>query len=107
MGKREPSTSLFSSSWTEFKREIYVARNTTMRLVVEALLQRGKGPVQIQILAAILVILEVEIVAIFAVLIPIVGLGASLWWAGRDIMRGTMRHFQNLTLNLLSLLPHT
>ncbi|KAL2331481.1 hypothetical protein Fmac_019062 [Flemingia macrophylla] len=26
---------------------------------------------------------------IFAVLIPIVGLGAFLWWAGRDIMQGT------------------
>ncbi|XP_058773791.1 uncharacterized protein LOC131648009 [Vicia villosa] len=26
---------------------------------------------------------------IFAVLVPIVGLGAFLWWAGRDIMKGT------------------
>ncbi|XP_054816388.1 uncharacterized protein LOC129316137 [Prosopis cineraria] len=26
---------------------------------------------------------------IFAVLIPIVGIGAFLWWAGRDIMQGT------------------
>ncbi|KAF7822768.1 putative transmembrane protein [Senna tora] len=26
---------------------------------------------------------------IFAVLIPVVGLGAFLWWAGRDIMQGT------------------
>lgn len=26
---------------------------------------------------------------IFAVLVPIVGIGAFLWWAGRDIMKGT------------------
>ncbi|KAK2430995.1 hypothetical protein QL285_029273 [Trifolium repens] len=26
---------------------------------------------------------------IFAVLVPIVGLGAFIWWAGRDIMKGT------------------
>ncbi|XP_028779869.1 uncharacterized protein LOC114736250 [Neltuma alba] len=26
---------------------------------------------------------------IFAVLVPIVGIGAFLWWAGRDIMQGT------------------
>ncbi|KAJ1388863.1 hypothetical protein SESBI_38767 [Sesbania bispinosa] len=40
---------------------------------------------------------------IFAVLIPIVGLGAFLWWAGRDIMQGTVRLLQNLTLKLLAL----
>lgn len=37
---------------------------------------------------------------IFAVLIPIVGLGAFLWWAGRDIMQGTVSHLQILTLKL-------
>ncbi|MCH84076.1 hypothetical protein A2U01_0004907 [Trifolium medium] len=26
---------------------------------------------------------------IFVVLVPIVGLGAFIWWAGRDIMKGT------------------
>jgi len=25
------------------------------------------------------------------VLVPIVGIGAFLWWAGRDIMKGTVR----------------
>jgi hypothetical protein len=28
---------------------------------------------------------------LFAVLIPIVGLGAFLWWVGRDMIQGTVR----------------
>ncbi|KAI4322889.1 hypothetical protein L6164_022540 [Bauhinia variegata] len=32
---------------------------------------------------------------IFAVLIPIVGIGAFLWWAGRDIMQGTCPNCRN------------
>ena len=28
---------------------------------------------------------------LFAVLVPIVGLGAFVWWAGRDIVQGTVR----------------
>jgi hypothetical protein len=35
---------------------------------------------------------------IFAVLVPIVGLGAFIWWAGRDIMKGTVRILQSLAL---------
>lgn len=44
---------------------------------------------------------------IFAVLIPIVGLGAFLWWAGRDIMQGTVRLLQNSHLQLLFLSTDT
>ena len=31
---------------------------------------------------------------LFAVLVPIIGLGAFLWWARRDIVQGTARLLQ-------------
>ncbi|KAF5478728.1 hypothetical protein F2P56_005266 [Juglans regia] len=39
---------------------------------------------------------------LFAVLLPIVGLGAFLWWAGRDMVQGTVRLLQFSALAFLS-----
>jgi hypothetical protein len=36
-------------------------------------------------------LIDVFSLQLFAVLIPIVGLGAFLWWAGRDMIQGTVR----------------
>lgn len=38
---------------------------------------------------------------LFAVLVPIIGLGAFLWWAGRDIVQGTVRLLQFSATSIL------
>ncbi|KAM3338626.1 hypothetical protein P3S68_030712 [Capsicum galapagoense] len=42
---------------------------------------------------------------LLAVLLPILGLGAFIWWAGRDIVQGTLRQL-NLHLVSLSHISH-
>ena len=41
---------------------------------------------------------------LFAVLLPIVGLGAFLWWAGRDMVQSSVRLLQFSAVAFLEIL---
>lgn len=41
---------------------------------------------------------------LFAFLVPIVGLGAFLWWAGRDMVQDSVRLLFNFVFYLLKLI---